>query len=74
VALAPGTSILRELSKLGFVWYVTAIANEGKSYGSLGAVLILMLWAYVSALILCRGAELSAEIWKARRNEHPRME
>lgn len=67
-------AVLWELSKRGFVWYVTAHANYAQIYGSLSAVLILMLWVYVSALILCWGAELSAETWKARRNEHSMAE
>jgi membrane protein len=65
---ALAAAILWELSKLGFVWYVTAHANYAQIYGSLSAVLILMLWSYVSAVILSWGAQLSAEIRKARRN------
>ena len=60
-------AILWDLSKRGFVWYITERTSYTKIYGSLSAVLILMLWAYVSALILIWGAELSAEIWKSRR-------
>jgi membrane protein len=59
-------SVLWEFSKRGFVWYVTVGADYGRIYGSLSAVLILMLWAYFSSLILSWGAELSAEIWKVR--------
>ena len=61
-------SFLWEFSKRGFVWYVTEGVDYGRIYGSLSAVLILMLWAYVSSLILSWGAELSAEIHKARRH------
>jgi membrane protein len=60
-------AVLWDLSKRGFVWYITERTSYTKIYGSLSAVLILMLWAYVSALILIWGAELSAEIWKSRR-------
>lgn len=60
-------AVLWDLSKRGFVWYITVRTSYTKIYGSLSAVLILMLWAYVSALILIWGAELSAEIWKSRR-------
>lgn len=61
-------TVLWEISKRVFVWYVTARADYARVYGSLSAVLMLMLWAYVSALILSWGAELSAEMWKARRD------
>jgi len=47
---------------------VTARANYNWIYGSLSAVRVLMLWAYVSASILSWGAELSAGIWNARLN------
>jgi membrane protein len=60
-------AVLWDLSKRGFVWYITVHTSYTKIYGSLSAVLILMLWAYLSALILIWGAELSAEIWKSRR-------
>ena len=47
---------------LGF--YFTHFANYNKTYGSLGAVIILMLWFYVVALLLVAGAELNAELLK----------
>jgi membrane protein len=61
------SAILWELSKRGFVWYLTEHTEYRQIYGSISAVLILMLWAYVSSLILAWGAELTAEIWKERR-------
>ncbi len=61
-------AVLWESSKRGFIWYVTKHADYERIYGSLSAVLILMLWAYVSSLILTWGAELSAETWKNRRS------
>ena len=61
-------ALLWEFSKRGFVWYITTYANYSQIYGSLSAVLILMLWAYVSSLILTWGAELSVEIWNMRRD------
>jgi membrane protein len=65
---AIAAAILWEISKRIFVWYVVAHANYAQIYGPISAVLILMLWAYVSSLILSWGAELAAETWKIRRN------
>jgi len=65
------TAILWELSKRGFVWYLTENAEYTRIYGSISAVFILMLWAYVSSLILVWGAELTSEIWKERRKIEP---
>jgi membrane protein len=61
------TAILWELSKTGFVLYFTKHAEYTEIYGSISAVLVLMVWAYVSSLILAWGAELTSEIWKERR-------
>jgi membrane protein len=41
------------------------VANFGKydeTYGSLGAVVILMIWFYITAFIILLGAELNAEL------------
>jgi len=60
-------AILWEASKRGFVWYLTDHAEYQQIYGSISTVLVLMIWAYVSSLILSWGAELTSEIWKERR-------
>ena len=59
--------ILWELSKHAFVWYITAVADFGKVYGSISAVLVLLIWTHVSALILIWGREFSAEYARFRR-------
>jgi membrane protein len=68
---ALAAAILWEISKRVFVWYMTVRADYTQVYGSIGAVLILMLWAYLSSLILAWGAELAAGIWRLRRNRSP---
>ena len=45
---------------LGF--YAGNVANYGATYGSLGAVIVLMLWFYVTAAMLLIGAELTASL------------
>ncbi len=54
-------AVLFELGKLGFAWYATNLASYSIVYGSLSAVIVLMLWIYISALILLVGAEFSSE-------------
>jgi membrane protein len=49
---------------LGF--YAGNVANYGATYGSLGAVIVLMLWFYLSAAMLLIGAELTAAIARER--------
>ena len=50
-----------------FSWYAANFGNFNKTYGSLGAVVVLLMWFYVSAYIVLAGAELNSAIEKARR-------
>ena len=45
-----------------FSWYLSHIANYTATYGALGAVIGLMMWMWLSAVIVLVGAKLNAEI------------
>ena len=45
-----------------FSWYLTNFANYNATYGSLGAVVGLMIWLWISTAVVLLGAELNAEI------------
>jgi membrane protein len=45
-----------------FSWYLTSFANYNATYGSLGAVVGLMIWLWFSTIVVLLGAELNAEI------------
>jgi hypothetical protein len=49
------------IASLGFKYY---LANFGgyESYGIVGGVMVLMLWFYLSGLVILLGAEMNAEI------------
>lgn len=49
-------------ASLGFAYYIGNFANYGASYGSLGAVIVLLLYFYLSASMLLLGAEVNAVI------------
>jgi membrane protein len=50
-----------ELGTAGFTWYLTSgIPRYELVYGSLGTVVVLMLWIYISMLIVLLGAHLGA--------------
>lgn len=46
---------------LGFGWYVRNIANYNVMYGSVGAVIALLVWMYVLAVVALIGCEYNAE-------------
>jgi membrane protein len=55
-------TLLWLLASAGFSYYVTNFANYGRTYGSLGAVIVLLLWLYISFYIVLLGAEINAEL------------
>lgn len=52
-----------------FAWYVRNIANYNVLYGSIGAVIALLVWMYVLSVIALVGCEYNAEREKLRRSE-----
>lgn len=47
---------------LAFSFYVSHFGNYNKTYGAIGAVIILLTWMYLSALMILLGAEINSEI------------
>lgn len=47
---------------LGFSAYVAQFGNYNATYGSLGAVVMLLTWMYLSSYALVLGAELNSEL------------
>jgi len=43
-------------------WYLRSFADYDATYGSLGAAIALMMWMWMSAIVVLLGAELNAEI------------
>jgi membrane protein len=66
--ITPGsvlTLILWLIMSFGLRWYVTQFADYNATYGSIGGVILLMLWLYLTSVALLIGAEVNAEIEKA---------
>lgn len=49
-----------QITSLGFAYYVNHFANFTATYGSLGGVIVLMLWFQFSAMILIMGGQINA--------------
>jgi len=50
------------LGSIAFTTYVSKVGSYDRTYGSLGAVIILLLWFYLTAYVILAGEELNAEI------------
>jgi membrane protein len=49
-----------------YVWYLSNFANYSLIYGSVGAIIGFLLWAYLSGMIILLGAEFTAQqtVWR----------
>ncbi|QJQ21905.1 YihY/virulence factor BrkB family protein [Pseudomonas sp. SK] len=50
------------VASLGFAYYVKTFADYNAMYGSIGAIIVLLLYFYISAAVLLLGAEMNAVI------------
>jgi membrane protein len=76
VWITPGSllaTVLWLAASVGFKIYIQNFANYTAVYGAIGSIIVLMLWFYLSGFALLVGAELNAEIDKAKptRDEEP---
>jgi membrane protein len=65
VWITPGSllaTILWLLVSLAFKAYLTYFGNYNKTYGAIGAVIVLLTWLYLTSLAILYGAELNSEI------------
>lgn len=63
--ITPGTVlavIVWVAASLGFSYYVSNFANYSATYGSIGAIIVLLLYFFLSSLVLLFGAEVNAVI------------
>lgn len=65
VWITPGSivaTLLWIVVSLGFRIYIVNFGSYEASYGAVGAVIVLLLWFYLSGLVIVIGAELNSEI------------
>ena len=78
--ISPGAilaTMLIILSSIGFSYYVSHFSQYNKLYGSIGTLIVILLWIYINALVLIIGFELNASIAFAKtsaKTEKPEIE
>ena len=61
-------TILAVLSSVAFSYYINNFGTYNKLYGSIGTLLVMMLWLYLNSLILLIGFELNASLDLSKRS------
>jgi membrane protein len=72
--ISPGSSLATFLAlaaSIGFNFYVQNFSSYNALYGSIGTLLIILIWIYFNSIILLIGFELNASIRHAR-NDKPK--
>lgn len=59
-------TLLSIVASLCFSFYVNHFGNYNKLYGSIGTLIVIMLWIYFNAIIILLGFELNASIHSAK--------
>jgi membrane protein len=59
------STVLWILVTLGFRFYVQNFGSYNKTYGTIGAVIVLLTWMYISMIVVLVGGELNSELHKA---------
>lgn len=53
----------------GFSYYVETLGNFSITYGSLGTVIVLMIWFYISGIIITSGGVINAVVTEMKSND-----
>ncbi|KAA8480037.1 membrane protein [Arcticibacter tournemirensis] len=68
---SPGSwlaTILAILTSWGFTYYINNFSNYNKLYGSIGTLIVIMIWLFLNSLIILIGFELNASIDLSKRS------
>ncbi|RKR83597.1 membrane protein [Mucilaginibacter gracilis] len=69
--LSPGSimaTFLALLTSWGFTFYINHFSAYNKLYGSIGTLIVIMLWLYINSIIILVGFELNASIDLSKQN------
>lgn len=62
---AMAATILWLVATLAFGSYLGSFGNTTRTYGSIGAIVVLQLWLFVSGFVLLLGAKLNTELMRS---------
>ncbi len=62
-------TVLSIVTMLGFNFYVQNFSSYNALYGSIGTLLIILIWIYINSFILLIGFELNASIQGAKKDK-----
>lgn len=70
------TSVVWEILKSGFAWYVSYVADYRTTYGTLATVVVLVFWIYYSAVVFVLGGEVGQvyDLYRIRRRQRELLE
>jgi membrane protein len=54
------------ITSIGFNYYINHFSQYNKIYGSIGTLMIILIWMYFNSIILLTGFELNASISNAK--------
>ena len=57
------------IASAAFAFYVANFSSYNKTYGSLGGIIVFLVWLWISNLAVLFGAELNAELERGRQLE-----
>jgi membrane protein len=61
-------TILAVITSIGFTYYINNFGAYNKLYGSIGTLLVMMIWLYLNSFILLLGFELNASLDLSKRS------
>jgi len=66
-------TVLIIIASLAFGYYVNNFGNYNKLYGSIGTLIVIMMWIYINSLILLLGFDLNVSIHSAKKQSLIRL-
>lgn len=64
--------ILLIILSIIFSFYINNFGNYSKTYGSIGGIIVLLIWLYISSIVIVLGAEINAVIM-SNKDKKPRF-